>query len=252
MTKICLTCYKVIHSIERHDKSWMLLITTVTMLVALFLYLTTKGQVTIAQNQLAWQKHVDSLRAISDSINSHRERIKDSMTIAVAESSLALTRESNRRAEIAIQPFLSVDTTTQIGNLTVGKQPVMFLGIINVGATPAYNVVPMRGFIFQSDLSKVERKGTSFAFDTTGWFIGSKQKLWPLPVRFYNGDSLWTANDSISFFVRKHPLLLLSTIVFRDAFGRHHFTQQGYIFTSADPAWAELSSYSKTDHDIKQ
>jgi hypothetical protein len=203
-------------------------------------------------------RRADSIAKVSDSL----QRIKDSLSLALTQESNRLTHQgidiseknmflSAEISRTAIQPFIFVDTVAPayIQNLVVGKAPFVEYIITNVGTTPAYRIVAC-GLIIReyalTDTNIISALDNLGKQDTVGWFLGNNKKI-PFPAYFMNRDT-WKNGDSM-LYANRVPLLFICKIVYEDAFGNKHFTQQGFIQTIDKPVLVGLRKYMRTDHD---
>jgi hypothetical protein len=223
---------------------------------------------------LQHQDSINNLKMAQESANASAKDTRQSLAlternIAIADSSLKLTRQSNERAErglrlteknmfitteiskTAIQPFICIDTMFKpsIEDIKVGKIPYVNYRISNTGATPAYRVVALNRFIPEFIYQPTNIDSIIKSADTVGYFLGSNKTL-SFPAYFLNRRA-WEKEDSI-YYMSGMPLLFLSTIIYEDAFGQYHFTEEGFTQVVWKPVLVGLRKYNRTDHDEKK
>jgi hypothetical protein len=82
--------------------------------------------------------------------------------------------------------------------------------------------------------------------DTIGWFLGSNKTM-EFPS-YWMGGHVWGTDDSIKY-KDGNPIIFIVKIIYEDALGRFHFTQQGGTQTISKPTLTGLRKYYRTDHD---
>jgi hypothetical protein len=242
--------------LKTHHDELEIILLTITIVVAYILYKETKEQVKISDNSLVAQKsqwrsdsvsqHIkDSTQRYNDSLNGAYQRKRDNATLANAQRSLELTAEIS---QATIQPFLCVDTIGLIENLTVDRMPSVRFTFKNSGPTPAYTVVAKSFIIWEDQIEKyLHIDSTLYAIDSIGFIVGREGTM-DAKALYYGGSAVFSKADS-AYYAQKHSLLLLTVIVYEDAFGNKHFTQQGSILNSGSSAFfVGLRKYTLTDH----
>jgi hypothetical protein len=224
-------------------------------------------------------QHQDSIKNLNwarESADLSSKDIKQSLAlternVAIADSSLKLTRQSNERAEKGLrlternmfltteiskaiaQPFVCIDTVMDyyIKDIVVGSVPYTRFRIINAGATPAYEIFVFTNIIPEHYYKLVDVDSIINRIDTVGFFLGVNKPL-DMVAYFmeFKGIQRWTTEDS-TFYSQGAPLLFTTLIIYKDTFGDFHFTEQGFIQTKYTPGLVGLMKYNRSDHDKK-
>ncbi|MGD1046887.1 MAG: hypothetical protein ABR936_16400 [Bacteroidota bacterium] len=194
-------------------------------------------------------QHEDSVNALKLAEESYRsadsiakisyesQRIKDSITLALTDSSLTLTRQSNERADrmskYDLRPYIVLDTNLIVFTAIVNRPINAEISISNIGKTPAYNYFHVNSFgaIDTQYTDLAEEEAINDFFKQSSWHkkegnsIGSN-----LPQLKRGTYGIFTYEDSVALNNGKMKLILCGLISYNDIFKERHFTWYCYEF----------------------
>lgn len=201
-----------------------ILATVISAIGIIVVFLMTKDQNKISNDALRFQIISDSINRINESIKTSKQDKKDSITIAIAESSSAINRRSmisaERSAKIQTSPYINL--SLNISEQMLPDMDFAFELIVNnTGLTPAYN----------------------FSIGTF-WAIGTKQALIledKKPMEADKKNTLFQPSSSLTIPVRIDKSHFPENII--DAIKNNNLNLKIWICFEYDTKWGDHEKF---------
>lgn len=211
------------------------ILATVALIVATFLFFETQEQVRIAKeaNKITHEANEITRNALRKSeINDSISTIFNIRSLAIAESSFVENQKQNRfYSELSrndSRPYLIVENFT-VSEFKVGEQIEIFVDIINTGRTPAYDVY----YSFQYYVDSIYEITNDVVWRATSPVTIQPQSQIKIVARYdiEKPKINWFVYSNETSFDRKERFLIISVLItYVDIFKKEHKINQFGIY----------------------